>query len=503
MKLRVFPLLFLLTVLLCVSVQAQDSSGDAPAVPGTELAGTAANSSSASASPFSRTRTYASAFVDVPEKSWYADAAVAAYEYGLMEGRGNQRFAPEESITVSELLTLSARLRSTYEHGDAAADFAHSSDSESWFDPYLSYLKEKGLLAVTLDNYDAPATRAQMASIFSVSLPGEWYDDRNAELVTEAYASRDFITDVDDYTPYQMQILWMYKQGLLVGTDASGSFAPYDPVTRAEVAALLTRLVEPDTRLTPDWIVLPYHSAAGTTFADLVEAPMQTDNAPLPENTAAIDAVVRQMIASGQNTVTLSYPRTLTAADATALVRAFTPCVKSYCEQMYNSVSCKAYSSGRAYLTFSSTVCPEETLRLYRSRTMERAIAVHDMLWESGALYYGMNDYEIAQVYFAWLCENCRYDTGTVTEASLSHTAYGALLGGVAVCDGYTGAYNLLLKLEGIDCYALFNASHIWTVAYLDGIEYHIDTTWGDQLGRIDWSCFGMTAVQSRAKHTW
>lgn len=503
MKLRVFPLLLLLMLLFCVSVQAQDSPGDAPAAPVTELAGTAPNSSAASASPFSRTRTYTSAFVDVSEKSWYANAAVTAYEYGLMEGRGNQKFAPEESITVSELLTLSARLRSTYEHGDAATDFARSAEMKNWFDPYLSYLKGKGLLTVTLGNYDAPATRAQMASIFSVSLPSEWYDDRNAELVTDAYASRDFITDVDDYTPYQSQILWMYKQGLLVGMDASGSFVPYDPVTRAEVATLLTRLVEPDTRLTPDWVVLPYHSAVGMTFADLAEAPMHSDSAPPFENAAAIDAVVRQMIVSGQNTVMLSYPRTLTAADATALVRVFTPCVKSYCEQMYNTVACKAYSSGRAYLTFSSTVCSDEVLRSYRKRTMERAIAVHDRLWESGALSYEMSEYEIAQVYFAWLCENCRYDTGPVTETSPSHTAYSALVNGVAVCDGYTGAYNLLLKLEGINCYALFNASHIWTVAYLDGTEYHIDTTWGDQLGRIDWSCFGMTAAQSRAKHTW
>lgn len=485
MKHRAYPLLFLLTLLLCVSARAQETSEDA------------------SAMPFSRTRTYASAFIDVPENSWYAEAVSSAYEYGLMEGRGNGRFAPEDSITVSELLTLSARLRSIYERGDAAADFARSADTESWFDPYLSYLKEKGLLTVTLSNYDAPATRAEMASIFSVSLPNEWYDDRNADLVTDAYASRDFITDVDDYTPYQMQILWMYKQGLLVGTDGSGSFAPYDPVTRAEIAALLTRLVEPDTRLTPDWVILSYHSAAGTTFADLVEAPMRTDSAPSFEDTAAIDAVVRQALISGQNTVMLSYPRTLTAADATALVRAFTPCVKSYCEQMYNSVSCKAYSSGRAYLTFSSTVCSDDALRSYRDRTMERAIAIHDRLWESGMLSYEMSDYEIAQVYFIWLCDNCRYDTGTVTETSLSHTAYGALCSGVAVCDGYTGAYNLLLKLEGIDCYALFNTSHIWTVAYLDGIEYHIDTTWGDQLGRIDKSCFGMTEAQSRAKHPW
>ena len=74
---------------------------------------------------------------------------------------------------------------------------------------------------------------------------------------------------------------------------------------------------------------------------------------------------------------------------------------------------------------------------------------------------------------------------------------------GVAVCDGYTGAYDLLLRLEGIECTALMNADHIWTVAELDGTTYHIDTTWGDQGTRVDMSFFGMTEAQSRAKHAW
>ena len=86
----------------------------------------------------------------MPEASWYAGAVASAYEYGLMEGRGERSFAPEDSITVAELLTLSARLRSTYEHGDAAVDFARGADTANWFDPYLSYLSERGLLTITL-----------------------------------------------------------------------------------------------------------------------------------------------------------------------------------------------------------------------------------------------------------------------------------------------------------------------------------------------------------------
>ena len=74
---------------------------------------------------------------------------------------------------------------------------------------------------------------------------------------------------------------------------------------------------------------------------------------------------------------------------------------------------------------------------------------------------------------------------------------------GTAVCDGYTGAYNLLLKLEGIDCYALPNATHIWTVATLDGTDYHIDTTWGDSGNSINYDYFAMTPSGSWSHHSW
>ena len=89
------------------------------------------------------------------------------------------------------------------------------------------------------------------------------------------------------------------------------------------------------------------------------------------------------------------------------------------------------------------------------------------------------------------------------TGTSASHLAYGALVSGLAVCDGYTGAYNLLLKLEGIECTSLFNDSHIWTLATLDGTQYHIDVTWGDQYGRTDLRYFGMSEEQSYQCHPW
>ena len=452
--------------------------------------------------PFVSLRTYGGQFTDVRDGDWFAPAVISAYEYGLLDGRGGGFFAPAGSVTIAELLTIAARLHAIYMTGSDEVIPAVS-DGESWYQPYVDYLKGEKLLGESFEGfYLLPASRAQMAGIFAFALPSDWYEEPNAGLVTTAYASGDYIADVTLKTPYRSEILLMYRRGLLSGMDERGSFCPERSVSRAEIAALLTRVVEPQTRLTLTWTVEPYHSARGATLAGLVKAPESTALPASAKDTAAIDALVCDMLARGEHTITLHYSKALSASAASALTQAFTSCVKTYCEQMYNAVSCRSYSSGRVSLTFSSTACTDAKLQSYRDKALAAAVKVHDSLWESGELSYGMSQYEIAQVYYEWLCSHCRYDDGA-SDDSLSHLAYGALVEGLAVCDGYTGAYNLLLKLEGIDCTSLFNDSHIWTVARLDGRQYHIDVTWGDQYGRTDLRYFGMSAEQSRKYHPW
>ena len=445
-------------LMLVLSVNALANSGEASP----EAPAPAQEETAEKASPFTPLRTYAGEFADVKSGDWFAPSVVSAYEYGLLSGRGNGAFAPGDNVTLAEMLTIAARLRAIYTTGGEEVIPAAPLE-ESWYQPYVDYLKAENLLDNRFEGaYHLPASRAQMAGIFAFALPAEWYDEPNALLVTTAERS----------------------------------------ASRAEIAALLTRVVEPETRLTLTWTVAPYHSAAGATLAGLVAAPQKTALPASPKDTAAIDALVRGMLARGEHSITLQYPKALSAATANALTQAFTSCVKTYCEQMYNVVSCRSYATGRVVFTFSSTACAEKVLESYRAKTLAAAIRVHDSLWESGTLSYGMSQYEIAQAYYLWLCDNCRYDSAAGDD-SASHLAYGALVGGLAVCDGYTGAYNLLLKLEGIDCTALFNDSHIWTLAELDGTTYHIDVTWGDQYGRTDLRYFGMSKEQSYQYHPW
>ena len=127
---------------------------------------------------------------------------------------------------------------------------------------------------------------------------------------------------------------------------------------------------------------------------------------------------------------------------------------------------------------------------------MDYAVQVHNAMWADKLITADMSECDKALTYFTWLCNSCRYDFAS-DDASMSHSGYRVFAEGVAVCDGYTAAYNLLLKLEGIDCRTYSTASHIWTVAELDGATYHIDTTWGDQTDAIAYRFFAMSEEEA------
>lgn len=97
-----------------------------------------------------------------------------------------------------------------------------------------------------------------------------------------------------------------------------------------------------------------------------------------------------------------------------------------------------------------------------------------------------MEEYEKALVVHDWLVNYCRYDYENCeanTIPASSYSAYGALAYGVAVCDGYSKAYQYILDYKlGIDCYRITSntMNHAWNLIELDGKYYHVDTTWDD-----------------------
>ena len=447
-----------------------------------------------------RVKTYDGQFSDLDATSVFYENVAALYEYGLSVGKADGTFGPKDSVTVGQMLIFAGRVRSLWLTGDPESGAAawRTEGQRAW-EPYLLYLQAEGALGTELDELcTCDAIRAQVAHVLASALPEDALPPINDDTVTQGYAARLYIPDVTEYTPYYQDILFLYRTGISQGSGADGAFLPQQPITRGALAAMLTRMVDPALRITLSWTVEPeLPTAAGTTLSSLVPA---GDYIAAPATAEEMDQSVRYMLSSGQNTLSLRYD-SLTPVTARQAMEQALAAVKTYCEQCYNTVSCTFSPGGTLTLTFSAANTGGN-LPTYREETMAAAIAVHDQLWEDGLLTADMTELEKARVYYTWVCDNCVYDYGA-SESSLSHIAYSLFTRGTAVCDGYTGAYNLLLKLEGIQCTALSNNEHIWTVAVLDGTQVHIDTTWADSGRTIDYSYFAMTPSQSWNQHPW
>ena len=465
-----------------------------------------AAAASDSTANFVRSKTYGGQFSDLPESSIFYSNVSALYEYAFSVGNGDGTFGLNDRVTMGQAVTFAARIRSLYRTGSAEAGAAaFGTDENAYYAPYVSYLKSEGVIGSELDGaWNSPASRAAVAHVLANTLPSSALPAANADLVTKCYATGKFITDVTASTEYRQDILTLYQCGISQGSDGTGSFQPSATITRGELSAMLTRMVDPSLRVTPDWNAAAAYSAKGTTWMDLVFGDATYTAAPATDAQLAAD--VNYMLASGSNTLTLDFGTAPTYESINSVMTKALSFVMESNEHCYNSVS-SVYSwySSEFTLIFSTIDSTDDETAAYRSYTLAAAIAVHDRLWADGTITADMTQMEKARVYFDWICKNCTYDYSV---NDISHIAYAVFKNGSAVCDGYTGAYDLLLKLEGISCRALSNDTHAWTVATLDGTEYHIDTTWGDQWGNqgfyyIDYSYFAMTADESWNYHSW
>ncbi len=96
-----------------------------------------------------------------------------------------------------------------------------------------------------------------------------------------------------------------------------------------------------------------------------------------------------------------------------------------------------------------------------------------------------LTDLQKALILHDRIALNCEYDYERYLEnkvPEISFTMYGALVKGVAVCQGYTLAYNYLLNKLGIrsESCPSQELDHVWNIVYINNKPYHVDITFDD-----------------------
>lgn len=189
--------------------------------------------------PFEDVQTYpAKTFSDIGLGKWYDENVMSVYRLGLMNGTGAGRFSPGDNVTVAQAVTMAARLHNTYyENGEKFETY----DGGNWYDPYVNYLKRNDLLPENYD-YKRPATREEFAHILAAAFPTDALEAQRTE--ARSFADREKIT-------YRADVELLYLAGVINGVESGGQlyFKPGDPITRAEAAAIVTRMAKPDLRV--------------------------------------------------------------------------------------------------------------------------------------------------------------------------------------------------------------------------------------------------------------
>ena len=180
------------------------------------------------------TKKVSAVFKDVPEGAWYERFLQAAYENGIVGGKGNGIYDPQGNLKHGEIMVMVTRL---HEMATGEKFQPAPNPTDHWARAYCDYCKAEGIIDGRFDNrLEDKVTRAEMAYYFANTLEDRYYSDdvdvSLSDIATEEYGA---------------EILKLAKSDVVTGYDVEGQtakeFRPAKLVTRAEAAVFVTNIL--------------------------------------------------------------------------------------------------------------------------------------------------------------------------------------------------------------------------------------------------------------------
>nr|MBQ5811594.1 S-layer homology domain-containing protein [Clostridia bacterium] len=178
---------------------------------------------------FAYARTYEDLFTDVKTTDWYYSYVKNAYRLKLANGMSATKFAPNDTFTVAQALTVAANIHTAYTGKSVRAAAA----GEQWYDPYIEYCVQNGIITASqFKNYTANITRGDMAIVFANILPDSEYEAKREGMCTDI---------TEEMTCYDA-VSKLYKAGIVGGDAGTGKYRPGDSLKRSEACVIFSRI---------------------------------------------------------------------------------------------------------------------------------------------------------------------------------------------------------------------------------------------------------------------
>ena len=192
-------------------------------------------------------------FNDVSRDSWYYEYVDYVVDRGYFAGTSATTFSPDVTMTRAMFVTVLARL------DEADVDNSVSSfvdvPTDTWYTGSVTWASENGIVSGVGNNHFNPEqaiTRQEMCVIMDRFI--DYYGEKTSQ-VHETEGSTVLFPDNSQISSWAAAAVGACREyGLINGYD-DGYFHPLDNSTRAQVAAVISRL---------DWLVKPEETPDST-----------------------------------------------------------------------------------------------------------------------------------------------------------------------------------------------------------------------------------------------
>lgn len=174
-------------------------------------------------------------FGDVTKNDWFYDDIKTVVEMGLINGKSNRIYAPNDNLTYAEAIKLAACMNQFYAEGAVTL-----ANGNPWYQPYVDYCFANGIIDKTY-NYGEKATRAGYMAIFANALPNEALKEINN-------IPDNSIPDVPADKDYASSVYKLYRAGIINGVDDKHNCEPFVNISRKEVAVIVARMMNEKKR---------------------------------------------------------------------------------------------------------------------------------------------------------------------------------------------------------------------------------------------------------------
>ena len=176
-------------------------------------------------------------FTDVKEGDWFYEEVLYAYENGLMNGVGDNRFAPNSATTRGMLVTILYRLEGEPAvTGEAGFDDVAAGQ---WYTDAVIWAAANDIVNGIGDNQFGPEntlTREQLVTMLYRYAQNKGYD-------VTASADLSGYPDAGQIQSWAQEAMtWAVAEGIVEGMD--GNLNPAGHATRAQIATILMRFCE-------------------------------------------------------------------------------------------------------------------------------------------------------------------------------------------------------------------------------------------------------------------